>query len=456
MGSSPHTRGALRAFSFQESYSRIIPAYAGSTCSGRRRRLSCADHPRIRGEHERESPLWRLSPGSSPHTRGALRERRPRTRTSRIIPAYAGSTPSVYSATVRLSDHPRIRGEHPSNPLRSLRGTGSSPHTRGARRRRPHPNVDRGIIPAYAGSTPPRRPARRSPADHPRIRGEHKDPRSRVAFFEGSSPHTRGARQAGPQYGLRQRIIPAYAGSTFLGGRRFVRLGDHPRIRGEHCVRVSVPRTVQGSSPHTRGAQNRPERQRDGRRIIPAYAGSTSSAMMSSRVREDHPRIRGEHSTATGRSARSRGSSPHTRGAPPGPLSHPRRTRIIPAYAGSTPSGVIVLLAASGSSPHTRGAHVGDQSPQLRLGIIPAYAGSTRGSPYHICRTGDHPRIRGEHNHGLLGQCPQGGSSPHTRGAHLEIPAIPRIAAVIIPVFLYPSPTPQEEADRSMVLLTLS
>ena len=48
------------------------------------------------------------------------------------------------------------------------------------------------------------------------------------------------------------------------------------------------------------------------------------------------------------------------------------------------------------------------------------------------------------------------GSSPHTRGAHLEIPAIPRIAAVIIPVFLYPSPTPQEEADRSMVLLTLS
>ena len=48
------------------------------------------------------------------------------------------------------------------------------------------------------------------------------------------------------------------------------------------------------------------------------------------------------------------------------------------------------------------------------------------------------------------------GSSPHTRGALLEIPAIPRIAAVIIPVFLYPSPTPQEEADRSMVLLTLS
>ena len=68
----------------------------------------------------------------------------------------------------------------------------------------------------------------------------------------------------------------------------------------------------------------------------------------------------------------------------------------------------------------------------------------------------DHPRIRGEHLPGEL-SCGHGdGSSPHTRGAHLEIPAIPRIAAVIIPVFLYPSPTPQEEADRSMVLLTLS
>ena len=88
--------------------------------------------------------------------------------------------------------------------------------------------------------------------------------------------------------------------------------------------------------------------------------------------------------------------------------------------------------------------------------IIPAYAGSTgsRGRPRNL--RGDHPRIRGEHVSVQLPKGPGGGSSPHTRGAHLEIPAIPRIAAVIIPVFLYPSPTPQEEADRSMVLLTLS
>ena len=68
----------------------------------------------------------------------------------------------------------------------------------------------------------------------------------------------------------------------------------------------------------------------------------------------------------------------------------------------------------------------------------------------------DHPRIRGEHASSACAFLAFVGSSPHTRGAHLGIPAIPRIAAVIIPVFLYPSPTPQEEADRSMVLLTLS
>ena len=88
--------------------------------------------------------------------------------------------------------------------------------------------------------------------------------------------------------------------------------------------------------------------------------------------------------------------------------------------------------------------------------IIPAYAGSTRAPARIPHLIQDHPRIRGEHRSTVGTTASKHGSSPHTRGARLEIPAIPRIAAVIIPVFLYPSPTPQEEADRSMVLLTLS
>ena len=133
-------------------------------------------------------------PGSSPHTRG---------------------TPSsllLVSKTKR--DHPRIRGEHSASPWSAA----SSPR----------------IIPAYAGNTAAAR-------------------RTRSAM-SGSSPHTRGTRNAwsSPKSTLR----------------------DHPRIRGEHeeIGRVSIYDN----------------------RIIPAYAGNTASRARTAPL--------------------CRGSSPHTRG----------------------------------------------------------------------------------------------------------------------------------------------
>ena len=50
-GSSPHTRGALRALDRLPLKQGIIPAYAGSTLQRLPRRLPGTDHPRIRGEH---------------------------------------------------------------------------------------------------------------------------------------------------------------------------------------------------------------------------------------------------------------------------------------------------------------------------------------------------------------------------------------------------------------------
>ena len=217
-----------------------------------------ADHPRIRGEHAAVYQLGR-------HVAG-------------IIPAYAGSTIAAHAAALALwgssphtrgalpaqrpcpsatGDHPRIRGEHRSARLARLRQggiipayagstvifcpesaclAGSSPHTRGAPRKRPelklafrdHPRIrgehpplikprmlSSGIIPAYAGST--------------------KLTWSRMEVKAGSSPHTRGA----PRRGVCSSIT-----------RR-----DHPRIRGEHFVPSVVLCQRLG--------------------IIPAYAGST-------------------------------------------------------------------------------------------------------------------------------------------------------------------------------------
>ena len=216
----------------------IIPAYAGSTGSGRRRRPSYADHPRIRGEHFRAFRPDRPENGSSPHTRGArlLPGRSPGI--LRIIPAYAGST-ATWRRTGRLRrDHPRIRGEHPLEIDSLSTEKGSSPHTRGALQLVDFRVVRAGIIPAYAGSTLEHHSASFTARDHPRIRGEHTTVYERTIEQEGSSPHTRGALpECVPDFG-QERIIPAYAGSTLATTTPQQNLRDHPRIRGEHDVVV--------------------------------------------------------------------------------------------------------------------------------------------------------------------------------------------------------------------------
>ena len=171
-GSSPHTRGARRAGLLPPGRRRIIPAYAGSTISARRRGRAAGDHPRIRGEHAPLMATCKSSPGSSPHTRGAqIGLRRPR----------------------HERDHPRIRGEHDAHIGSDATYPGSSPHTRGARA-----PVDMGlsssrIIPAYAGSTNQPVVISAHHSDHPRIRGEHEDEAEGEGACGGSSPHTRGA-----------------------------------------------------------------------------------------------------------------------------------------------------------------------------------------------------------------------------------------------------------------------
>ena len=191
-----------------------IPAYAGSTDRPLGRPRPGADHPRIRGEHPGGGWHWYWALGSSPHTRGAPGQQSHQDRRRWIIPAYAGSTPGYQAILVCLSDHPRIRGEHPSARSNSANTPGSSPHTRGAPRYDTLTACHSGIIPAYAGSTHTPQRSRRPGRDHPRIRGEHDYIKRAPEGLDGSSPHTRGARGSRFRGGRAAGIIPAYAGST--------------------------------------------------------------------------------------------------------------------------------------------------------------------------------------------------------------------------------------------------
>ena len=172
-----------------------------------------------------------------------------------IIPAYAGSTKNMIMLCVCWSDHPRIRGEHGSTPSTPDESMGSSPHTRGARHLEVAVYPVKRIIPAYAGSTSKFRGVSFTWWDHPRIRGEHLARDIQVADKTGSSPHTRGARRHLHGVGDRPRIIPAYAGSTSCHIPSMFPPPDHPRIRGEHAEADGAKLEAEGSSPHTRGAR---------------------------------------------------------------------------------------------------------------------------------------------------------------------------------------------------------
>ena len=234
VGDHPRIRGEHpRGEGRRNEGGRIIPAYAGSTASFPRQAPRPPDHPRIRGEHRPSSPGSSWTAGSSPHTRGAPDRGEARQSGDGIIPAYAGSTASSSPPCPPPSDHPRIRGEHTRVPETETRSPGSSPHTRGALEQRRRPPCGAGIIPAYAGSTPTCPKSSRKGTDHPRIRGEHMGTQSCELTCLGSSPHTRGAHGTATPPQRLSGIIPAYAGSTRRETAIYtIGLGSSPHTRG--------------------------------------------------------------------------------------------------------------------------------------------------------------------------------------------------------------------------------
>ena len=334
--SSPRTRGTRLLAARRAHAQRYSPAYAGNTAPHRGRAAARPVHPRIRGEHKNTRRSMPGSGGSSPHTRGTRFPTLSATRLERFIPAYAGNTSWPRPTSTSRPVHPRIRGEHGQ--------------------RRGQACKQRRFIPAYAGNTVCCRTATAPTTVHPRIRGEHRPAGQAFALVGGSSPHTRGTRRRSWPASATARFIPAYAGNTTSTDWNETEKPVHPRIRGEHQITGTVYTNSSGSSPHTRGTRSRRALRSMPCRFIPAYAGNTRAWRARRASGSVHPRIRGEHGGAHEPPSVDRGSSPHTRGTLHGVRGGDRPPRFIPAYAGNTgapPSGGL----ARPVHPRIRGEH---------------------------------------------------------------------------------------------------
>ena len=233
---------------------------------------------------------------------------------------------------------------------------GSSPLTRGALGPRAVAVHGPRLIPAHAGSTLVQGLDVRGDGAHPRSRGEHASISGLLEAVTGSSPLTRGAPVVWPVKLPTRGLIPAHAGSTSTARLALSGVRAHPRSRGEHSVVTLDAGGSQGSSPLTRGALVVHGVSFRCGGLIPAHAGSTGDPAVPEATREAHPRSRGEHIAIWVERCLYRGSSPLTRGAQL-PL-HPARGcgRLIPAHAGSTFSRT--ERAANGRAhPRSRGEH---------------------------------------------------------------------------------------------------
>ena len=253
VGSSPLARGLHRRRCPHPVGTGIIPARAGFTEPGDRRRRRPADHPRSRGVYSPVAVALRVMVGSSPLARGLRDRPDPRRRGEGIIPARAGFTRRSARPPPPGRDHPRSRGVYPRPRHAGHAAQGSSPLARGLLYGIAGLNGDPGIIPARAGFTPPARPRRVHRPDHPRSRGVYSTRPSPSTATTGSSPLARGLRRRRHGHHGRARIIPARAGFTPRHPAAPATQPDHPRSRGVYPRSSTTRGRSPGSSPLARG-----------------------------------------------------------------------------------------------------------------------------------------------------------------------------------------------------------
>ena len=153
------------------------------------------------------------------------------------------------------------------------------------------------LIPAYAGKTMRCLAFVGMYRAHPRVCGENSAPQLNSFVRTGSSPRMRGKHQYMRLAILNCRLIPAYAGKTYICSQGDGLRPAHPRVCGENSRRAVPNLTTPGSSPRMRGKLFLGVVFTRARGLIPAYAGKTSLSLSARTRTRAHPRVCGENNS---------------------------------------------------------------------------------------------------------------------------------------------------------------
>ncbi len=182
------------------------------------------------------------------------------------------------------------------------------------------------------------------------------DPKTGVT---GLSPLARGTPPGYACSFRTRRFIPAGAGNTACSSAEKPLSAVYPRWRGEHALKLTLPRLQNGLSPLARGTPSQSARGGFYRRFIPAGAGNTKCQYIAGRSRQVYPRWRGEHVFLLTLRITFSGLSPLARGTHLRMLHYSPQIRFIPAGAGNT-SALRLPPPRQPVYPRWRGEHVSD------------------------------------------------------------------------------------------------
>ena len=130
---------------------------------------------------------------------------------------------------------------------------GSPPRMRGTYILRTNLYYFKGITPAYAGNIKLKLLMKFKLGDHPRVCGEHRPHPPGLSIIMGSPPRMRGTFLAVLIILRHYRITPAYAGNIQGQHIRVWTEEDHPRVCGEHALKQKDCEDCNGSPPRMRG-----------------------------------------------------------------------------------------------------------------------------------------------------------------------------------------------------------